>query len=164
MFNNLYSENTTRLVKLNLEINIDQTDECKRKAEARLKNQQLKKQIEKLKAKLDSEDLDTTTVCQSICEQQKKVLKLKQSVKIKEINCIGQEVFIEKVQRVCNKFETAAKSLNFISAEASKELENLRQSDLENIVDENKFIGKVNFIDLTGYCNKKINEDGDNIE
>ncbi len=160
MFSNLYSEHTVKLVKLNLEISTDENEDTKRKAEARLKNQQLQKQLAKLTASLDSEDLDTSAVCQSIVEQQKRVAKLKQAVKSKEMNCIGQEVFIDKVQGVCNKFETAAKSLGFISAEVSKEAEDL----VDSWLDDPKLKDKVGFIDLTRYCEKKINEDGDNIE
>merc|ERR1712025_33007 len=66
VFNNLYSEKTTKLVKLNLEVDETGNEENQRKVEARLKNIELKKQLAKVKTRIEQEDLETVSLCRNI--------------------------------------------------------------------------------------------------
>lgn len=177
MYNNLYTEKTTKLVKLNLQIR-DESHKNGRKTELRFKNVELKKRLAKLQSKIESEDRETLSISQSVSDQQNRLNQTQTTYRNKEIGCIAQQAFVTKVQQVCDKFETAARSLNFISAQKSKDLECLKQNEVENLVsklrktteinefsrDEGKRVKAVNLIDLASFCNKQINEDGDNIE
>lgn len=174
MFQNLYSEKTTKLVKLNLEVADLGDEDNQRKVEARLKNIELKKQLAKVKGRIEQEDLETISLCRNITEQEKKIQKSEADYRNKEVSSLAQDIFIKKVQDVCNKFKTASQSLNFISEENTNELE---QVDLESLVSKLKVSGnnesmntdgtkmkKVDLNEAANYCNGKINDDGERTE
>lgn len=83
----------------------------------KLKNIELKKKLAKAKSKIDQEDIDKSSLFKQTIEQQKRLEKSQSDYKNKEITSITQDVFIQKVQGVTNKFETVARDLNFISTE-----------------------------------------------
>ena len=70
-----------------------------------------------MKGRIEQEDLETISLCRNITEQEKKIQKSEADYRNKEVSSLAQDIFIKKVQDVCNKFKTASQSLNFISEE-----------------------------------------------
>lgn len=80
----------------------------------------MKKQLAKLKGKLELENSETASVCKKLNEHETRLQKAELEYKNKEMGCIAMDLFIKKIQEVCNKFELVARSLSFITAENTK--------------------------------------------
>ena len=86
----------------------------------KLRNLELKKQLAKLKSKLEQEDAESASLCKSLNEHETRFKRAELEHQNKEMGCIAMDVFTKKVQQVCSKFELVAHSLNFITAENTK--------------------------------------------